>query len=453
MKKIFTLIVACIATLAATAQTEGTTVSNAWGLTGEGTEANPYCINTADDLYTMAKNCNADHKGTGEYFVLKNDIDFGGSAETPMQLPAIGKDGNAQIAAIAYGFDGTFDGAGHTISGIYHTEVGNNAKGKYNGLFGCIDKNGVVKNLVISKDNHIAGYNYVGTIASLNMGLIQNCTNYADVTAANFAAGGVCGFFVNGTGIVKDCQNFGNVKAMTYASGICGGSQSGKSVATYNYLIEHCTNKGNLSTTNGVGSAGIAGSYSGAVKDCINYGITDDTHGTSKSRQYTAGIVACASYAVDIDGCKNYGTVNGVKNVGGIVGNVMKGDAAATVIKNCVNDAAVNGQDAYVAGIVANSARDEGVVSIANCTNNGEVTTTATTEYIGNLRGNSKIALGEGNIIAAGLKTYKLDPETSTAIKGLEQNNAVVKNGKYLKNGRIVIINNGKQYNINGTRL
>ena len=55
MKKIFTLIVACVATLAATAQTEGTTTSNAWGLTGEGTAANPYCINTADDLYTMAK--------------------------------------------------------------------------------------------------------------------------------------------------------------------------------------------------------------------------------------------------------------------------------------------------------------------------------------------------------------------------------------------------------------
>lgn len=453
MKKIFTLIVACVATLAATAQTDGTTTSNAWGLTGEGTEANPYCINTADDLYTMAKNCNTKNKGTGEFFVLKNDIDFGGSAETPMQLPAIGKDGNAQIAAIAYGFDGTFDGAGHTISGIYHTETGNNAKGKFNGLFGCIDKNGVVKNLIISKDNHIAGYNYVGTIASLNMGLIQNCTNYADVTAANFAAGGVCGFFVNGTGIVKDCQNFGNVKAMTYASGICGGSQSGKSVASYSYLIEHCTNKGNLSTTNGLGSAGIAGSYSGAVKDCTNYGITDDTHGTSKSKQYTAGIVACASYAVDIDGCKNYGTVNGVKNVGGIVGNVMMGDAAATVIKNCVNDAAVNGQNAYVAGIVANSARKGGVVSVANCTNNGEVTTTATTDFIGNLRGNSTIALGEGNIIAAGLKTYKLDPETSTAIKGIEQNNAVVKKGKYLKNGRIVIWSNGSEYNINGTKL
>lgn len=77
MKKIFTLIIACIAAIAATAQTEGATTT--WGLTGEGTEANPYCIYTADDLYTMAKNCNADHKGTGEYFVLKNDIYFDGA--------------------------------------------------------------------------------------------------------------------------------------------------------------------------------------------------------------------------------------------------------------------------------------------------------------------------------------------------------------------------------------
>lgn len=53
MKKIFTLIIACIAAIAATAQTEGATAT--WGLTGEGTEANPYCIYTADDLYAMAK--------------------------------------------------------------------------------------------------------------------------------------------------------------------------------------------------------------------------------------------------------------------------------------------------------------------------------------------------------------------------------------------------------------
>ena len=232
MKKIFTLIFACVATMTVMAQSDGSTVSNSWGLKGSGTQGDPYIISTAADFEAMAKNCNANHKGTGEYFKMTNDIDFGGSAENPVQLPAIGKDGNAQITKIAYGFDGTFDGYGHTISGIYHTESSNNAAGKYNALFGCIDKNGVVRNIVFDENNHITSYNYVGTIASLNMGTIQDCTNNADITATNFAAGGICGFMVNGCGTIKDCHNYGNVKAMTYAAGVCGGSQLGNSITT-----------------------------------------------------------------------------------------------------------------------------------------------------------------------------------------------------------------------------
>ena len=110
MKKIFTLIFACVATMTVMAQSDGSTVSNSWGLKGSGTQGDPYIISTAADFTAMAKNCNADHKGTGEYFKMTNDIDFGGSADNPVQLPAIGKDGNAQITKIAYGFDGTFDG-------------------------------------------------------------------------------------------------------------------------------------------------------------------------------------------------------------------------------------------------------------------------------------------------------------------------------------------------------
>ena len=452
MKKICTLIFACIATMTVMAQSDGSTVSNSWGLKGSGTQGDPYIISTAADFTAMAKNCNADHKGTGEYFKMTNDIDFGGSADNPVQLPAIGKDGNAKIANIAYGFDGSFDGDGHTISGIYHTESDNNAKGKYNGLFGCIDKNGVVKDIIFSKNNYITGYNYVGSIVSLNMGIIENCTNYADITATGFAAGGICGFMVNGCGTIKDCENYGDVKAMTYASGICGGSQSGKSITTYNYLIENCTNSGNLSTTNGVGSAGIAGSYSGAVKNCTNSGNADDTKGTAKSRLYTAGIVSCASFAVDIDGCTNSGSINGVKNVGGIVGNVMKGDEVTTTIKNCTNNGTVSGQDLYVAGIVGNSARAEGLVSVESCTNNGEVTSTGTAEFIGNLRGNTTIGLGEGNVIGAGLKALPLDP-APTGINNVNANTNRTANGVFLRNGKIVIVKNNKEYTVGGVQM
>ena len=241
---------------------------------------------------------------------------------------------------------------------------------------------------------------------------------------------------VNGCGTIKDCENYGDVKAMTYASGICGGSQSGKSITTYNYLIEDCLNSGKLSTTNGVGSAGIAGSYSGAIKNCNNNGNVDDTQGTAKSKLYTAGIVSCASFAVDIEGCYNRGAISGVKNVGGIVGNVMKGDEAATVIKNCRNDGSVSGQDMYVAGIVANSARKEGVVSVVSCTNNGEVTSTGTT-----------------NIIGAGLKALPLDPDTQTGIDNTNVNTGKTANGVFLRNGQIVIVKNNKKYTISGIEI
>ena len=67
-------------------------------------------------------------------------------------------------------------------------------------------------------------------------------------------------------------------------------------------------------------------------------------------------------------------------------------------------------------------------MSVESCTNKGEVSTTATTKFISNLRGNSTIALGEGNIIADGLTAYALDPKGTG-------------------------INNGNEYNLNGTKF
>lgn len=450
MKKIFTLVLVCITAMAAMAQSEDTG-SNAWGLSGSGTEADPYKVSSADDFAKMAANCTSEHKGTGEYFKMTNDIDFGGSADAPVQLPAIGKDGSAQIAKIAFGFDGTFDGDNHTITGIYHTNNANDAKGKYNALFGCVDKNGVVKNVVMGKDNHIDSYSYTGSIVSLNMGKIENCTNNADITGAQSFAGGICAYMLNGCGTIEKCKNYGNIISMTYASGICAGSQSGKTITTYTYLVDECVNHGNMSTTNGIGSAGIAGAYSGAVKNCINNGNIDDSNGTAKSRQYTAGIISCPSYAAEVDGCINNGMVNGVKSVAGIVGNVMKGDEAATVVKNCTNNSTVCGED-FVAGIVANTARNQDVVSIESCTNNGAVSSSATTENIGNLRGFANIALGNGNVIAEGLTRYTLDP-ASTGISDAIVDKQAVKNGKCIKNGRIVIINGDREFSVGGVKL
>ena len=131
----------------------------------------------------------------------------------------------------------------------------------------------------------------------------------------------------------------------------------------------------------------------------------------------------------------------------------MKGDEAATVIKYCRNDGSVSGRDMYVAGIAANSARNEGVVSVVSCTNNGEVTSTGTTEFIGNLRGNTTIALGEGNIIGAGLKALPLDPSTETGISNTNVNSGNTANGVFLRNGQIVIVKNNKKYTVSGIEI
>ena len=432
------------------------TADNAWGLVGEGTAACPYRIFDAADFTAMATNYNAEsNTGNGKYFLMMNDVDFGGTAENPVQLPAIGKNAELSIGSVTGGFDGTFDGGNYYISGIYHTNNGQDADGKYNALFSLTDVNAVIKNIRISENNHICGYNYVGGIVSINQGTISECINNADITAANFAAGGICGHMVNGNGTINDCHNAGNITAMTYAAGICGSSQSGKSITAYNYYIYKCSNYGKTVTTNGVGAAGIAGSYSGKITNCDNYGDVDDSKGTGKTIQYTAGIVSCPSYAISIEYCKNEGNISGGKSVGGIVGNVMKGEDDDVAIYNCTNNGAVSGTGDNVAGIVGNSARTDGKVTVEKCTNNGVVTSTGTTELLGNIRGSEKITVGDGNTISESLEKLPLD--TDNIVTGIEdvtaKENANIADGKYLKNGKLVIVKNGKTYNALGIEL
>lgn len=428
------------------------TPGNIWGLAGQGTSANPYRILTTADLTSMATNFGADGKdGSGEYFQLMNDLDFGGSADTPVQLPAIAKNADLKITAVSGGFNGTFDGNGHSISGIYHTNNANDANGKYNALFSILGKNGVVKNLTMTADNTISSYNYVGSIVSLNMGTIEDCTNKAAITAAGAFAGGICGYMVNGLGTIKNCHNYGDIKAMTYAAGIVCGTQSGSKVTSYNYLVSDCDNHGNLSTTNGTGSAGIAGSYSGIIENCHNYGTVDDQSAGNSKGQYTAGIVAAYMYAVKISGCVNDGVVKGVKTVGGIVASIGKGDGAAVTVSKCSNNGAVTASGKNVAGILGLASCDN--VTLESCTNNGVVSSDAPENLIGNLRGSANIILGTDNVIASSLEHLYLDPDAATTIKGVKVDGYSTTDGKYLRNGRVVIVKNGETYTLDGIKL
>ncbi|MGN1374928.1 MAG: hypothetical protein ACI4V5_00075 [Prevotella sp.] len=446
MKKTFTLLTVLFTTLVTSAQT-----SNAWNLQGSGTESDPYKISSVADFKSIADNISATNTGAGEYFSVTEDINFGGTADSPVQFPAIGKAGITSVTSVAWGFDGILDGGNHTITGIYHTNKGNDADGKFNALFSSLGKSGIIRNLVFGADNHVESYNYAAAIASLSKGRIENCVNKADITASNAFAAGICGYLVGGAGEILSSDNYGEIKAMTYAAGILGGSQSGASITNYEYLVESCINYGNLSTTNSVGSAGIAAAFSGSIKNCVNEG--DIVEAEKTTGNYTGGIVASYTYIVLCEGNTNKGSITGNKNVGGIIGVVMKGDDANAEISGCVNEGTVTGRGANIGGILANSSRVSGVITLANCKNSGAVTTTADDKTtIGNLRGSSNIAIGEGNTIADGLEHLALDPESL----GITNVSAIQKIGgvkKYIANGKVIILKNNRKYTLSGSEI
>ena len=108
---------------------------------------------------------------------LAADIDMTGQTWTP-------------IGTIKYtGIQGTFDGAGHTISNL---TVGSNLA---SGLIGCLGENGIVKNLII-KDANITGRSQASGIVGYNCGKIIGCAvvSLALISASQLgSAGGIVG--------------------------------------------------------------------------------------------------------------------------------------------------------------------------------------------------------------------------------------------------------------------
>lgn len=110
-------------------------------------------------------------------------------------------------------YEGTFDGAGHTIDNM--KTVVNVDKGN-RGLV-CYLFSGIIKNLKLGEGCAVTGF-YTGGICSNNYGTIQNCT-YAGTIDSQNSAGGICGI---NSGTVENCYTTGTVNSQNSAGGICG---------------------------------------------------------------------------------------------------------------------------------------------------------------------------------------------------------------------------------------
>lgn len=218
-------------------------------MTGSGTESDPYQIGTAEQLKRfrdIVNGAGGQTQNRGAYAVLTTNIDLNNEPWTPI--------GNYTEGNQIY-YEGTFDGGGHTISGL-------NVTGEfvYAGLFGTV-KDGTIKSLTVagkvspSNSQCIVG----GIVGYASNAVIKNCSNHCSVTGLTTSIiGGIAGF--NSSGAIIDCYNVGTISGINYAEAIGGivGSNSG--------TISNCYNVGTVSNDTSVGE--IAGHNNGTVKNC-----------------------------------------------------------------------------------------------------------------------------------------------------------------------------------------
>ena len=219
----------------------------------------------------------------------------------------------------SYSYKGTFDGGGHTITGLTVT-----TSDQYAGLFGYIGSGGKVKDVTL-KDVKIEsnnGMGYVGGVAGWSYGNIENCSVSGSVSGSgnNGTAGGVVGFQVGGS--LTGCSSSATVKGVTYAGGIAGSTNSGATLtacyATGDVTLESINQYYNFAG----GVVGNNGSSS-TLKACYAWGSVT---GSGSGTVYVGGVTGSNDLGT-LTACYHAkGTVSGPGGAtGGVAGRNFKG--------------------------------------------------------------------------------------------------------------------------------
>lgn len=187
-----------------------------------------YTVTSADGLMNIAKLVNGGK--TDINITLDTDIDLTGKDWTP-----IGTDFHNS-------YTGTFDGGGHTITGLTFT-----TNDEYAGLFGWLNKAGTVKNVVMEgvqiTSNQIYGGSIGGVVGS-GWGTIENCSVSGSVSGTVYV-GGVVGVQIGGS--ITGCSSSATVKGTVDVGGVAGQTNSSATLtacyATGNVIIEMAPKK------------------------------------------------------------------------------------------------------------------------------------------------------------------------------------------------------------------
>ena len=255
----------------------------------------------------LAENCRLDSYSRNLSVVLMADIDLT----------------DVDFAGIPI-FCGSFDGSGHTISGLSITQDGSDM-----GLFRYVDDSALIQNLTVSGEVTPDGSrSAVGGIAGHNAGRILNCFFDGTVSGAN-DVGGIAG--INAvTGILDGCHASGIVTGSHRIGGIagnnlgvirsCNNRSQVNTTAEENQIklsdlsLDTITGSESISTVTDIG--GIAGTSSGIIRQSKNRGNVGYQH-----MGYNVGGIA-GTQSGYLYRCENFAQVYGRKEVGGIVGQM-----------------------------------------------------------------------------------------------------------------------------------
>ena len=161
-----------------------------------------YTVYNADGLLNIAELVNGGK--TDINITLDKNIDLTGKDWTPIGT------------SFDNSYTGTFDGGGHTITGLTIT-----TKDQFVGLFGYLNRAGTVKNVVMEgiqiTSNHMFGN--TGGVAGFSWGTIENCSVSGSVSGTK-CVGGVVG--AQKAGSITGCSSSATVKGTVDVGGVAG---------------------------------------------------------------------------------------------------------------------------------------------------------------------------------------------------------------------------------------
>lgn len=267
----------------------------ALGLSGSGTEGDPWVIRSLADFDEFAGDANY----WDGYTRLETDVNLAGRIYTE---------------AVIGSFEGVFDGNDHKIMALTIDDGG--AGNNYLGLFASV-YSGQVLNLGLEGGSVSGAGDYVGGLAG-KAGYIANC--YSTVNVRGDGLVGVLVGYLEWGGSIVNCYSQGNVNGGSAVGGMVGAQQ-------IDATISNCFSTGKVSGEDYVG--GLVGIGYRPVK----------SHSTAN-----AGGVETITYS--ISNCYATGDVNGVDYVGGLAGINPRS------ISNCYSTGRVTGTGDNTGGLL-----------------------------------------------------------------------------------------------------